>query len=80
MSLAEVIIKIHSITSATVGELEADEFVSSLLIVVLNDLKKTGELTPENLLDVFTKKQEMVENAQIDYEILRPRLHLVTNE
>lgn len=80
MSLSETIIKIHSLASESVGELEADEFIMSLLIVTLNDLKRMGELKPENLEAAFVKKQELVENAHIDFDLTRPRLSLVTNE
>lgn len=79
MSLSETIIKIHSIATESVGELEADEFITSLLVLAINDLKKNGELTPKNLEEVFAKKQSLVESAHIDYEIKRPKLSLIKN-
>ncbi len=80
MNLSETIIKIHSIAAERVGELEADELVTSLLVVVLNDLKKNGELNPENLIEAFKKKQELVELAHLDFELKRPKLYLVSHE
>jgi hypothetical protein len=80
MSLSETIIKIHSIASETVGDLEADEFIMSLLVVTINDLKKMGELNSENLEAAFEKKHELVENSQMDFELTRPKLFLLSNE
>lgn len=79
MNLSEAIIKIHSIAAERAGELEADELVTSLLVIVLNDLKKNGELNPENLIEAFQKKRELVELAHLDFEQKRPQLSLVQN-
>lgn len=77
MNLSESIIKIHSLASEQVGELEADELITSLMVIIINDLKKNGELSPQNLIDAFKKKQELVENAHLDYESKRPQLTLL---
>lgn len=80
MNLSETIIKIHTLAAERVGELEADELVTSLLVVALNDLKKNGKLNPENLIEAIKIKQEMVELAHIDIELKRPKLYLVEHE
>lgn len=77
MNLSEAIIKIHSLAAERVGELEADELVTSLMVIVLNDLKKNGELNPENLIEAFQKKRELVELAHMDFEQKRPPLTLL---
>lgn len=86
MTLSESIINIHSLAARTVGELEADELVTSLLVLTLNNLKRTGELKPENLEEAFKEKFSFVEKAQqsgleIDEAITqRPKLYLVSND
>ncbi len=77
MNLSEAIINIHSLASEKVGELEADELVSSLLVIIINDLKRNGELSPENLIAAFKRKQELVELAHLDYDLKRPKLTLL---
>ncbi len=77
MKLSDAIIKIHSLASERVGELEADELVSSLLVIIINDLKRNGELNAENLIQAFEKKQELVELAHLDCELKRPKLTLM---
>ena len=77
MNLSETIIKIYNLATIRAGELEADELVSSLLVVILNDLKKNRELSGDNLAFSFEKKWEMIERAHLDFETKRPNLSLV---
>jgi hypothetical protein len=84
MNLSESIIKIHSIATENIGELEADEFVTSLLVLTINDLKKNGDLKAANLEDAFRKKCVEVLSAHLfNFEpstsSLKPHLYLVSN-
>ncbi len=85
MNLSESIIKIHSIATENIGELEADEFVTSLLVLTINDLKKNGDLKAANLEDAFRQKCIEVLSAHLfNFEPEVPKegshLYLVSNE
>ena len=75
MKLSKAIIKIHSIASGIHGELEADELITSLLIVIINKLKDSGELTPLKLASAFD--DVYLEQSLANSADKTPKLYLV---